>query len=905
MAFKFDNSLSNYEDIVQNLKDYYQSKGYNFVNGGNFDLLMRTLAWHKMSTGQDISNLCNNLYLSSVNNKNSAYELAKSNGYIVRRNIPSRVKTKLVYNGSDQSSNFVVKTVVITGNNNGFDYYANNISFVKSSISNKYEAVFSCQEKQQTTFQYIADGSINQKVVLPQTNITDDDIIISSKIGNVTYSWNLAESFGSIPESTSNIFFLSTDTSERTTITFGNGIVGRVPQSNETFTIQYNITNSTGANNESEFSLKNIVVYNSNKNLNNLSNYTLTTGISFGATGNETISEIATNASKRFSSLNNNIVRRDFENILQIQSDYVAYSNIASTEDLNSILSKYFLLLVPSNYINNTVVNSSQNETLPFTAIENLVVSTIENDKFSKYFSDWIYIDIASPTYFYYDIIPSIKIAKYKNFDSISNNVRNILINYSNSNLHGFNKSYYETNLISAIKSIGDDVVDVKIANNYYVVFNRANIEDKDFIKIPSNFIKRDATHYNDLVNYNNYIYPYLKDVDKTIKSDALKTSDDNFLRYFVSTNEQITTSDQKIFDLTFDTTAPYSMIESASQIYSIVVNNIIMNVKVFPVQSGITQYSLYNTLQDNSLIQQNVPTYTVGDNTKYLVYCSYNSTNYLLGEIKEISNSNGLKILDKITNLFYIDILFKSLNVSVNVNDNFLSFAISKVTNELGIGCWVLTGNIIFNILSDTTNITNLKLVSRKEVANFNFINNTFTSTDNQILSSVVDENITLTTIDNSILCKVNKNIDNLVLDSTSINLYPATEQYVNYKNNKFVVEQDNNVYRIYVYENIDESVVASIDNIDGNIYFKDNIAYKENESVEVYKNLNITSLFDKILDETKIYRLNLISKNNVPTINNITDSFVSNDSIFTLPNISLVSEIIETDINNGVVNG
>ena len=149
--FKFSNSIDNFEDIVQNLKDYYSSLGYNFANGSNFDLLVRTFAWYKMSLGQDISNLVNNLYVSSANNKNSIFELAKSMGYNVRRSIPSRVKSKLIYNGT-QSTDFTAKSVVITGKNNNFDFTANNVNFKKSNITGKYEAIFDSQEKTKVSF---------------------------------------------------------------------------------------------------------------------------------------------------------------------------------------------------------------------------------------------------------------------------------------------------------------------------------------------------------------------------------------------------------------------------------------------------------------------------------------------------------------------------------------------------------------------------------------------------------------------------------------------------------------------------------------------------------------------------------------------------------------------------------
>ena len=418
--FKFNNSLDNFEDIVQQLKDYFQTLNYTFVNGGNFDILMRLFAWHKMSTGQDISNIVNNLYLSSANNKESVFSLAKQLGYVVRRNIPSRVKCKLEFNGNI-SADFTANTIRITGKNNNYDFYAENVNFTLDETTSKYTAVFDCQQKTSKTFSYLGNGSKNQTITLPETTITDDDFTLSSSIGANDYVWELAQNYDVIPDSTIAVYFLQMSDLEQTVISFGNGIVGRIPQSNEVIDIEYYITEGELANNENSFSLTNIVVQSSSKTLNNISNYTLTTGTSFGYSGNESIEEIKTNAPRYFSNLGNNITRRDFENVLQVESEYVAYSNISNQEAEDSILSLFYFLLVPSNFINQEIIDASNNQTLPVEAIENLVVSTIEYSKFEKYFSDWIYLKIASPTYFYYEIMPQIRINQYKNFNSISN----------------------------------------------------------------------------------------------------------------------------------------------------------------------------------------------------------------------------------------------------------------------------------------------------------------------------------------------------------------------------------------------------------------------------------------------------------------------------------------------------
>lgn len=900
--FKFNNSLDNFEDIVQNIKDYFISLNYTFANGGNFDLLARLFAWYKMSTGQDISNVVNNLYISSANNKESVFELAKNMGYVVRRNIPSRVKCKLVYNGT-QNVDFTAKNIIVTGKNNNLDFSSNNVKFNLSTTSNKYETIVDCQQKTLKTFSYLGTGIALQNIVLPETNITDDPFTISSSIGSVTYTWELAQTFGSIPSPNSSIYFLKMNNIEQTEISFGNSIIGRIPQSNELITIQYYITGGVDADNEDEFFIKNITVQSNNNDLNIITNYTLTTNKSFGSSGNESNDEIANNSSKYFSTLGNNIVRQDFENLLQIESDYVAFSNISNDESSDTILSSFYFLLVPNNYINISIINASNTNTLPFEAIDNLVVSTIEYSKFDKYFSDWIYLTIASPTYLYYDILPQIQIEKYKNFESVSNKVHSDLNTYITNYLYGFNKSYRETSLTKIIKT-NTDVLDVKINNNYYIVFSRANIIDKKRLKIPPNFVKNNMNHYNDLVNYGSYIYSYLKDEDKTIHSDDLKISDENFNRYFVSTNEVTQYNIKKLFDLTFLTTPDYSIIEDMSQIYRLEINSVYIDIVVLPIISGISDYSLYYSGESN--IQQGVPTFNISTTTKYLVYLKYNGVNFLFAEIKEIADNNGLKIVEPITNLFYVQTMFSGAGIILNTNDEFLTFNINKTINENNETNWILTANIKISskIVNETQ--TNLLLVSRKEVCNYDFSTNILTQIDDVIIANnIVESNINKInlTINNVSVGKIIRTDTTLSVDLLSLANYPVTDQFKNYKDKKITVEQNENIYRVFVHEIVDSSIIATIDNISGTIYFLNNITYKKNEAIETFLTLTLDNILKRILEDGKNYRLRLISKNDIPTFTNITDNFDSNDNIFCLPNLGLITEYNSS--TTGITNG
>jgi len=91
--FKFSINTLNFDDIVTQLKDYYASLGYEYVETSNFKILLKLLSFFSMLNGQYISNEVLNKYLDSANVLEAIYAISKQIGYTPRRRIPSKSKS--------------------------------------------------------------------------------------------------------------------------------------------------------------------------------------------------------------------------------------------------------------------------------------------------------------------------------------------------------------------------------------------------------------------------------------------------------------------------------------------------------------------------------------------------------------------------------------------------------------------------------------------------------------------------------------------------------------------------------------------------------------------------------------------------------------------------------------------
>ena len=913
--FSFGVNNLNFTDIQQELKDYFESLGYKYVAGGNYDLLIKTLSYITMLNSQHISNTINNLFISSANTTEAIYQLASQIGYVPRRRIPSKVTITAIYTPVAYTSNtFTVSELTFTGKNNTYTYIAKDIIFTLNTKYNYYTATFVAEEKTLASYDYYGTNEISQEILLPTTNIAKDVFDVKGTIGSSEYDWDLVNSFESTPDENSRIYFVDVNNKNEVRLLFGNSIVGQVPQSTEKITVEYYTTNGEDANGETDYETVN-AISSSLIEFSNKSNYTFTFSTSFGGSDYETNEEIQRIAPKYFSSIGNHIVEKDFDDLIEYAEDYVAYADLENINTINEGLGKNYLSLVPLTFRTESLTKEDDNYpngSFPISELQSLTIDTITYSDINTYYNGWVTLKLASPTYLWVNIQPHIEIKSNKVFTSVESKVFTELLDYVKeeyyeTNIFGFDKQFRNSKLIK-IMNDNSNVVSSKIDVSVSIPINKNNIIDKYFIQIPENFLQNNFEHFNNLVLHNNYTSSELLIEDRTIYCSGLEDSSygvgNDFKRYLVSDDLSYQNSISEMFDLTFDSNN--SLI--GSNIKNIYINNKLISINIFPYENdGNPEEYFVNGIpllytQDN--IQEvdtssNLYNYSRDEKT-YFVYLKYSGTSYLLGEIIMLTNPDNYYLFKEVDNRYGIRKLFTLLNISQYSSSNIIEYVFNKS---------IVSNNDQYNIkgyISLSQNLQqndiNLKLVSRKEIGKINLLTTpVVTITDTDIFDydiDTVDNLINFYTVDDTTKATP---VVTYEYDESSIYEY-STNDYSNeaslllyeYKDNRFSFNQSNTIFTIYCYEKYDDCKLADIDIADGSIEFNKSLSYYPDYLTNDFVSITLTSLLDEILtDSTTIYEMSLVSQNQIGDLENINENFDTNGIMFILPNLNHCLEI------------
>jgi len=910
--FSFSINTLSYDDILEELKTYYKDvHNIEYVANGNFDIYLRGLAYIGLQNSMYMCNLVNNLYLPSANTTESTFYLANQLGYTPRRRISSKSKVTAIYTPDTFSGQtFTITKFIFIGKNNSLNYIVNNITFTKQA-NGTYQSIFTISEKELKSIEYSGDNSINQEVQIDDTGISDDAFDVKSYVGLNNYVWDKIIDYQQIPDQNSRIYYIDVNKNNEVKLIFGNGYVGQKPQNSEKIVVNYYITEGEDGNGENEFEATNIIS-SGNSEFANISNYNFTFSSSYGGSGFESIEEIKTIAPKYFSAFGNNIIRRDYDALLEIAETYLAFSNLAIVNySSGNLLGQTYLVLVPEDYRLKGQTNIDDfypNGTLPISEITNLVSDVITYQNIRNYYNGWIYIDLISPSYMYMNITPKIEIDSSKNFNIVSKDVYQSLLPYVNdvdetSTLYGFNKKYRESYLYKLIMQ-NSFVLSAEIETNYRLMVNKDNIIDKMLLKVPENFLITNNTQFNNLKNNTSYSHSELLLEDKTVYCPNLESSSpsigNDFERIIVNSDYISETNASKIFELVFDeddnivnTDILTTHINDKIITVQIFKNDQLATEKEYFVNGYIPLYYSTDNLQDaNSDYIYNYSS----TNLTYFIYFRIDGISYLVGEIVKITEPTIFYYLKPVDNKYGIQLLFQILNLSQYVTENFFNYVFTKNVSVLDAKIKT-TNKIVGNLIFGNSDLVkqkdmNLKLVSRKKIFDISLFStidiNEYDAdafsydqdeTNNFIYVKDVDSNtvLTLSYTDSEIKIVTTSNY------STSM---------PEYKNNKFKLISSGNVYSVYCYEKYDDIILATIDMNKGVFYFNENLSYYEDHLTITSETIQLNTLLDDIMISSNIYQMHLTSKDDYATISNLNSDFNTDDTVFLLPNLNQVQE-------------
>ena len=318
-----------FNDIKQSLKEYLRSNSdftdYDF-EGSTLSTLLDVLAYNTYYTAFNANMVVNEAFLQSATLRDNVVSLAKQIGYLPKSAV---APTALVSLSADFSSEQAIpETVKLPRGSqflttiNGTTYsFITAKDYVASVDSNDNATFTEIQIKEGNyvleTFTY--NAAIAQRFILRNANIDTSTlkITIRDTVGDTNaVEYRLADDIIGY-DGTSNVFFLQEGEDERYEIIFGDGILGRKPQTNNYIEVSYITTNGADANSAKVFSYG-AVLEDAVGNSNYSPIVTLTTvQASSGGEELEAIDSIKRNAPRFFNAQNRAVTADDYESIIR------------------------------------------------------------------------------------------------------------------------------------------------------------------------------------------------------------------------------------------------------------------------------------------------------------------------------------------------------------------------------------------------------------------------------------------------------------------------------------------------------------------------------------------------------------------------------------------------------------
>lgn len=839
----------------EEIKQYFADKNIEYVDNGNFDVLIDALCYISMTLGTHISTLYSNLYLDSSIDYKTILTRAKEIGYLPHRQIDSKTDVKLTYTGALETNSFNIDEIVFYGKSKKLQYIAEDI-VMNPNDNNEYIIEFVATQRVYKSFEYSGDSTIHQTIILPDQNISNSDFIITSKIGNKTYSWNEINEYDKLASFDDRIYHVKYENSY-IKLVFGNGVIGRTPTLDEKLTIGYYTNSGINANDETKWSIQNIKAQGGVAS-NELSNYTFENSTSYGGTGYESKEEIKINAPKHFSRFGYSIVKYDFDRLNSVEDENILDSTIMtnSYSTNSSVLGSHDFYAVPIDFY--TAVDDNNNSFVSGN-ITNLNISSVTADVYKNYISN-AEINVVSPTYLVLNVNSIVNVTTKVNKNQLSNDIWSDLKSIANDELKGFNVNYKVDSFYNNVQS---GISSLNINTSLTWIFDKMSLLSTKYVKLPANTLHTNESYILDLKV--NDLYSNVTNED-TIKSIYCDLGTNDFSRILIGEESGGSIVDNEVCSLTFDNDELVNSFVSGTTSYNgsnivfvtdVKIDNYILQLKV--VEKTSTVVNLFSTPLTNTFASE----YNLLDDTKYLLYVISGDEQYLVGEIVYTDNPIRVWGFKHATNDAYLNNLFNSMNI-VSIASNIFVFDFT-VSNELDILKTIMTINMQYNEIS-TTSKYKLKLNSKKRILDFNYDGNIIVNNVDSIFTVDIDgTTLTLKSLSNDVICTVR--VDGNGSEILSINAYPSQNEYSNLKNYKIKITDNNGNYTLCMYENIDNSVIADIDIVTGLIQFHDNVSYETDIKYHTISGDTIENILDKILDDNII--LGDIKIKNVNSIN------------------------------------
>jgi len=310
-ALDFDQVKANLKTFLQNQKEF---QDYNF-EGSGFAVLLDLLAYNTHYLAYNTNVVANEMFLDSADLRSSVVSLAKMLGYTPTSPRAPIANISILINNASGTSITMSKGTVFTTSVDGTSYqFVTNADHTITPSSGVYNfSGINIYEGSLTTYKYTVDSSDPDQRFLIQSNRADTSTlkvkVQNSSADTTTATYSLATGITELT-STSKVYFLQEVEDGKFEIYFGDGILGQSLSDGNIVILEYIVTNTTGANGASSFTLSG--------SIDGFSDVTITNNsVAQGGSVGQTKESIRYNAPLHYSRQDRAVTTSDYETLVQ------------------------------------------------------------------------------------------------------------------------------------------------------------------------------------------------------------------------------------------------------------------------------------------------------------------------------------------------------------------------------------------------------------------------------------------------------------------------------------------------------------------------------------------------------------------------------------------------------------
>ena len=447
--------------IKQQLRDYLktqsQFKDYNF-EGSNMSVLLDVLSYNTFQNNYYTNMAINEMFLDSAQQKNSIISHAKELNYIPRSVVSAKAIVKLTIIDTSATSltiivpqyarfatnyqgdnyNFVTQESYLAYRTAPGVYVADNVEIFEGEILTDFEKdgfIFPAQE----------DGFETLRCVLVNENVDIDTIKVYSNDDTEEYTYR-KDIYGVEP--TDAVFYLEPYFDNKYSVVFGGNVYGKQPAGDTDIKIDYRVSSGADVNGASRFTTKfmpNVIVE------------TITAAA--GGSQRESLESIKFFAPRSIQIQERAITSNDYEVLIKQRFPEISAISVYGGDELNP--PQFGKVAVSVNLNSNQKLSGVfQRSILDY--LSNKTPMTIKPIFVD---AEFLYAIVEANVYY-------TRKSTSKSTAQLEQEVRNLIQNYSSTNLNNFGSSFYVSQLSGDIDDLSISILSNSLKVTPYIEYS-------------------------------------------------------------------------------------------------------------------------------------------------------------------------------------------------------------------------------------------------------------------------------------------------------------------------------------------------------------------------------------------------------------------------------------------------